>query len=362
MILLGSTGSIGVNALKIASLFDISIEALCAGKNIELLNAQIAKYHPQKIAISSHKDLHKLNAQGAKVYIGDEGICQMILECSSPLVLNALVGFVGLAPTLTALKMGKKLALANKESLVSAGWLIDTSSITPIDSEHFGLWYLYNKRPIKKLIITASGGAFRDTPITKIHSKNVTEALVHPNWKMGKKITIDSATMINKLFEVLEAKWLFNINEIEGFIERNSNIHALIEFIDGSITAHFSYPDMKLPIAYGIDPKKASEFLVIPNIELEKLPAINFEKIDENRYPLWALKNTLIQRPKLGIVLNAANEIAVKKFIEGKVKFGKMFSIIEKSLQNFDNQSLELQNYTDILSLDKEVRNFANSI
>lgn len=362
MILLGSTGSIGVNALEIASLFDIPIEAISAGKNIDLLNTQIAKYRPQKVAISSHQDLYRLNAQGAKIYVGNEGICEMIFECSSSLVLNALVGFVGLNPTLTTLETGKKLALANKESLVTAGWLVDASSIIPIDSEHFGLWYLYNKRPIKKLIITASGGAFRDTPIAKIPSKNVNEALLHPNWKMGKKITIDSATMVNKLFEVLEAKWLFGIDNIEGLIERRSNVHALIEFVDGSITAHFACPDMKLPIAYGINPKKASEHLVIPCLELEKLSTINFEKIDENRYPLWALKNTLIQNPKLGVVLNAANEIAVKNFIEGRISFGKIFLIIEKSLQKFDNQILGLQSYGDILALDKEVRAFANLI
>ncbi|PAF49878.1 1-deoxy-D-xylulose-5-phosphate reductoisomerase [Helicobacter sp. 12S02232-10] len=362
MILLGSTGTIGVNALKVAQKFEIAIEGISAGRNIDLFNDQIKLYSPKKVAIMDSQDLPKLNSRGAKVYVGEEGISQMIEESESSLVLNALVGFAGLKPTFCSLKYGKKLALANKESLVSAGWLIDTSKIVPIDSEHFGLWYLQNNKPFKKLVITASGGAFRDTPYQDIPSKNAQEALNHPNWKMGKKITIDSASMVNKLFEVLEAKWLFKTDAIEGYIERTSNIHALIEFVDGSTTAHFAIPDMKLPIAYALDLHKASTINIIPNIELEKLQNIKFEPIDTKKFPLWNLKDTLVKNPRLGVILNASNEVAVKKFLESKIPFGGIRILIEKSLKKFDSDLLYLKTQEDILMLDKEVRIFANSI
>ncbi|PAF41833.1 1-deoxy-D-xylulose-5-phosphate reductoisomerase [Helicobacter sp. 11S03491-1] len=362
MILLGSTGSIGVNTLQIAQKFQIPIESLSAGRNIDLLNAQIAHFHPKKVAILDPKDRLKLQPKNAKVYTGSEGICEMIADSSSSLVVNALVGFGGLKPTFTALHYHKKLALANKESLVVAGWLLDTSKIIPIDSEHFGLWYLCNNKPIKKFVITASGGAFRDTPPKDIPSKKTDEALKHPNWKMGKKITIDSATMVNKLFEVLETKWLFGIDEIAGYIERSSHIHALIEFIDGSITAHLAYPDMKLPIAYALDPKQAAFDCVIPNINLENLAAIKFESIDAQRYPLWKLKDILIQNPQLGVILNASNEIAVTNFLECKINFGKINFIIQESINKFNGDISYLKNQEDILYLDKEVRKFTHTL
>ncbi|PAF53475.1 1-deoxy-D-xylulose-5-phosphate reductoisomerase [Helicobacter sp. 13S00482-2] len=362
MILLGSTGSIGVNALEMAQKFHIQIESLSAGRNIDLLNSQINAHRPKKVAITHKEDIAKLNAQNAKVYVGNEGICEMIAESSSSLVLNAIVGFGGLDPTLTSLKYNKKLALANKESLVVAGWLIDTKKIIPIDSEHFGLWYLSNGRPIKKLIITASGGAFRDTPSKEIPSKKPIDALKHPNWNMGKKITIDSASMVNKLFEVLEAKWLFGYNQIEGYIERSSNIHALIEFQDGSLVAHFAHPDMKLPIAYALDIIQAEKTPIINSINLLEISPLNFEVIDIERYPLWELKESLIENPKLGIVLNASNEIAVEYFLDHKINFGNISSIVLKSIRRFTTEANGIKNKSDIFELDKEVRDFARSL
>ncbi|PAF41393.1 1-deoxy-D-xylulose-5-phosphate reductoisomerase [Helicobacter sp. 11S02596-1] len=362
MILLGSTGTIGVNALEIAQRFDICLESMSAGRNIDLFNAQIARHSPKKVAIIEPKDLKKLQPKGAKVYVGADGILEMIEESASSLVLNALVGFAGLAPTLQSLKCDKTLALANKESLVSAGWLIDTSKIIPIDSEHFGLWYLKNNRPIKKLLITASGGAFRDAPPQDIPYKSAHEALQHPNWKMGKKITIDSASMVNKLFEVLEAKWLFKTDNIDGYIERTSSIHALIEFVDGSTTAHFASPDMKLPIAYAINAKKALQTPIIANMELEKIQTIRFEPIDTKKFPLWQLKDTLIKNPYLGVILNASNEIAVKKFLDAKIPFGYIVAIVEKSLEKFEFELKDLQTQEGIIALDNEVRTFADSV
>lgn len=362
MILLGSTGTIGINSLFIAKKFHIPIESLSAGRNIELLNLQIDEYKPKKVAITHKEDISKLKPQGAKIYIGNEGICEMIAESSSSIVLNAIVGFSGLNPTLTTLKCNKKLALANKESLVVGGFMIDTSKIIPIDSEHFGLWYLDNNKSIKKLIITASGGAFRDTPNEEISSKKPRDALKHPNWKMGKKITIDSASMVNKLFEILEAKWLFKINEIEAYIERSSNVHALIEFADGSISAHFAHPDMRLPIAYALDSTLAKDTAFIKSLNLMDIPPIKFESIDVAKYPLWELKDTLIKNPKLGIVLNAANEVAVESFLHQKIDFGSISSIVLKSICKFEQHASRVQNISEIIELDKEVRMFSKTL
>lgn len=363
MILLGSTGSIGKNTLEIAKQFNIKIEALSAGKNISVLNQQIKEFSPSKVAIANQDDLKKLKANGAKVFIGQEGVNEMISISESSLVINAIVGFAGLAPSLTTLKYNKSLALANKESLVNAGWLIDTSKIIPIDSEHFGLWYLYdNNKSIQNLIITASGGAFRDMDSSLIPSQTPQNALKHPNWKMGKKITIDSASMVNKLFELLEARWLFNTDKIDAYIERSSSIHALIEFIDGSTTAHFAFPDMKLPIAYALDQIQAKKTPIVQTLKLQDLQNIKFEKIDVKKYPLWELKEELLKYPKLGLILNASNEIAVEKFLNYEINFGKITSLVIQSIQKFQNSLSSLNSIEDIFRLDKEVRIFCQKL
>ena len=362
MIILGSTGSIGQSSLKIAKRFRKNVEALVAGKNIDLLNQQIAQFRPKRVCIADKSDYATLQPLGAKVYCGEEGIIELIIDSQSELVINAWVGFMGLLPSITTQKCGKKLALANKESLVSGGWLLDTSAIIPIDSEHFGLWYLRNDRAIKKLIITASGGAFRDFPLESIFSQTKQTALAHPNWKMGKKITIDSATMMNKIFEVLEAFWLFDFTHIEAFIERTSSIHALIEFLDGSTIAHFATPDMCLPIAYAIDPKKAMHSQIVDSLCLEKIQSLRFEFIDSARYPLWELKSYILQNPKSGVIINAANEVAIQRFLKDEIVFGHIKDIVCASLEHF-KESLELsalQAYSEILDLDLKVRAWAS--
>ncbi|MDF1879591.1 1-deoxy-D-xylulose-5-phosphate reductoisomerase, partial [Sulfurimonas sp. SAG-AH-194-C20] len=207
MVLLGSTGSIGVNALIVAARFDISVEVLVAGRNIKILNEQIKKHSPKVVVIADEKDISSVNH--SCVYAGTEAILRVIEDSQSELVVNALVGFLGLRPTLKALECNKKVALANKESLVACGAFIDTKNIQPIDSEHFGLWYLLQDRPVQKMIITASGGAFRNWDIKKLQNATLADTQKHPNWSMGQKITIDSATMVNKMFELLEARWLF---------------------------------------------------------------------------------------------------------------------------------------------------------
>ncbi len=359
MVVLGSTGSIGKNALKIAKKFKVKIEALSCGKNIALINEQIKVFKPKKVAILDANDLDDLEPLGAKVFVGLEGIDAMIEECVSNLVINAIVGVAGLMASFKSLQTNKKLALANKESLVSAGHLLDISQITPIDSEHFGLWALLQNKALKpkSLIISASGGAFRDTPLELIPIQNAQNALKHPNWSMGSKITIDSASMVNKLFEILETYWLFGASlKIDALIERSSIVHALVEFEDNSIIAHLASADMQLPISYAIDPKLASLSASIKPLDLYALSAIKFEPISMERYTLWRYKDLLLENPKLGVVLNASNEVAIEKFLNKEIAFGGLIKTISQALESYAKTPFKLSNLDEVLALDKEVR------
>ena len=356
IVLLGSTGSIGVNTLIIAKRYNISVEALVAGSNIDLLNKQIAEHKPKTVVIANSADKHKVNH--SNVRCGNEAILMLIEESQSPMVVNALVGYTGLAPTLKATALGKRVALANKESLVVAGEFIDMSLITVIDSEHFGLWYLINERPISKLYITASGGAFRDWELNKMKDAKFSDALKHPNWSMGNKITIDSATMTNKLFELLEAKWLFGTSNIDAVIEKKSIIHALTEFKDGSTTAHFAGVDMKLPIAFALNGEIAEE--VLPPTDLLSIGALEFFPIEGERYPIWNIKEHILKNPHLGVVVNAANEVAIEKFQEEKCSFFSMSEIVLATYEKFGD--VKAKNIAEIMEIDKEVRAYARHL
>jgi 1-deoxy-D-xylulose-5-phosphate reductoisomerase len=352
IVLLGSTGSIGVNTLHLAKRYNIEVEALVAGRNIALLNQQIVTHNPKIVAIANKADRDKVNH--TEVLCGNEGILELLERATSHMVVNALVGYVGLAPTLKATALGKQVALANKESLVVAGALIDISQITAIDSEHFGLWYLMNERAVNKLYITASGGAFREWELEKMCHATFEDALKHPNWSMGDKITIDSATMTNKLFELLEAKWLFNTVEVDAFIEKKSLIHALIEFQDGSTTAHFAGVDMKLPIAFALN--QTIEDAILPPVDLLQMGAIEFKPIEEKRYPIWQIKKHLLANPHLGVVVNAANEVAIDTFREGKCSFFGMSELVLDAYKKFEN--IDAKTLEEIIAIDKEVRNY----
>ena len=352
IVLLGSTGSIGVNTLIVAKRYNIEIEALVAGNNIDLLNEQIKEHHPKIVAIANEADRHKVDH--SNVLCGNEGILKLIEDSNSTTIVNALVGYAGLAPTLKATSLGKRVALANKESLVVAGEFIDMSLITPIDSEHFGLWYLMNERPVSKLYITASGGAFRDWELNKMKDATFSDALNHPNWSMGNKITIDSATMTNKLFELLEAKWLFNTSNIDAVIEKKSIIHALVEFKDGSTTAHFAGVDMKLPIAFALKGEVSDS--ILPPIDLLSIGSLEFLPIEAERYPIWDIKEHILNNPHLGVVVNAANEEAIKAFQEEKCSFFGMGDIVLDAYQKFEN--VKAANIDEIIQIDKEVRKY----
>jgi 1-deoxy-D-xylulose-5-phosphate reductoisomerase len=354
LVLLGSTGSIGVNTLEVAKKFSMNVEVLVAGNNIELLNKQIKEHNPKVVVIANKDDLHKVNHNS--VTCGQEAILRAIEESRSELVVNALVGFLGLRPTLTSLACGKRVALANKESLVACGAFIDTTKIQPIDSEHFGLWYLMQNRPVERMVITASGGAFRDWEISRLQNATLADTQKHPNWSMGQKITIDSATMMNKIFELLEARWLFGEGIYDAIIETKSLIHALIDFKDGSTTAHFAHASMQLPIAFAVDGNMREN--ILQHVDLLKVGSLEFREITTDRYPIWNIKDELLKNPARGVVVNAANEAAIEKFIAKEIGFMDIAKTVIKAYEKFESVP---KNIDDVFAIDREIRAFVRA-
>lgn len=353
MVILGSTGSIGKNSLKICDEFKIKVEALSCAKNYEILNSQIEKFKPKFVCIQDKNLKDKVNHD--KVFCGDDGILEMIRECQSSLFINALVGFSGLMPSIEIQKNNKILALANKESLVVGGKFLKTNEIRPIDSEHFGLKFLLeNKTPLKKLIITASGGAFLNLDTKELENATPKMALKHPNWDMGAKITIDSATMVNKLFEVLEAFWLYNTKNIDALIEKTSTIHALVQFIDGSTTAHLSGIDMKLAIAHAINKNLKTQ--ILEDLDILKLKELKFQEIDLEKFPAFSLKNEILQNPDLGAIINCANEVGVYAFLQNRCKFTDISRLIFKALDKFSH--IKINEISQILQINEEINQF----
>ena len=352
MILLGSTGSIGVNTLNIARRFNLKVEVLVAGRNIGLLNQQIKEFNPKRVVIDRAEDIHLVNHNN--VSFGEDSILQAIQESETSTVVNALVGFLGLKPTLKAIECGKKIALANKESLVVAGKFIDQTKLKPIDSEHFGLWYLLQNKKIDSMLVTASGGSFRDYPLEKLSTVSIKEALNHPNWAMGNKITIDSATMTNKMFELVEAAWLFDIRKLDAIIETKSLIHAFINFADGSTTAHIANASMQLPIAYAILGHCDEE--ILKPVDLVEVANLEFRKIESARYPIWEIKDEILNNLDLGVVLNAANEVAVSKFLNSQIGFLDISKITLDAINKFNN--VKPTSIEEIFEIDKEVRSY----
>ena len=352
MILLGSTGSIGVNTLNIARKFNLNVEVLVAGRNINLLNEQIKEFNPKKVVIDRAEDIHLVDHNN--VSFGQNAILEAIENSTSKTVVNALVGFLGLKPTLKAIECGKKIALANKESLVVAGKFIDQTKLKPIDSEHFGLWYLLQNKKIDSMLVTASGGSFRDYPLEKLSTVSIKEALNHPNWAMGNKITIDSATMTNKMFELVEAAWLFDIRKLDAIIETKSLIHAFINFADGSTTAHIANASMQLPIAYAILGHCDEE--ILKPVDLVEVANLEFRKIESARYPIWEIKDQILNNLDLGVVLNAANEVAVSKFLNSQIGFLDISKITLDAINKFNN--VKPTSIEEIFEIDKEVRSY----
>ena len=361
--ILGSTGSIGTQTLDIVRINnDVEVVALSAHKNIDLLEKQIREFKPKVVAIWEEADAKilsdKVKDLDVKVSFGMDGLIEVASVCDADIVVTAVVGMIGIEPTIAAIKAKKDIALANKETLVCAGHIIMPLAkdmginIYPVDSEHSAIFQCLDKNnPIKKILLTASGGPFRG--FSKEELKNVTleDALKHPNWSMGKKITIDSATMINKGLEIIEASHLFDvdIDDIEVVIQKESIIHSMVEFKDNGILAQLGTPDMKLPISYAIFyPER--RYISEERVDFSKLSTLNFSKPDLDVFE--GLKMAISAGKKGGsapTVLNAANEWAVDKFLNKKIGFTDIPRLIGLAIEKHqfkENPSLE-----DIISL-----------
>ncbi len=343
--LLGSTGSIGKQVLQVVDRYPdkYSIVALACDKNAELLGQQINKYKPKVAGLSNPENAHKISElpQNTTLYTGDKALLHCVID-EADLVFVAVVGFCGLSAVLQAINMGKQVALANKESLVAGGSLVMPLAkrkgvdIIPVDSVHSAIWQSLGfdkNRPFKKLIITASGGALKNTPIEQLPFVTPETALKHPNWQMGAKITIDCATMINKGLEVMEAMWLFDcpLDKIEVLIHPQSIIHSMVEYADNAVIAQLGQPSMDVPIQLALS---FPERLKTDTPALSFNKPLTFDKVDLQRYPCFSLA---MQSAKLGgvypCVLSGANEIAVKLFLEGKIPFTHIYNYIHLALE-----------------------------
>ncbi|MEP7147116.1 MAG: 1-deoxy-D-xylulose-5-phosphate reductoisomerase [bacterium] len=373
--ILGSTGSIGTNSLEVIDNlirlgFPINIKYLTTNTRIDELAKQITKYSPSGVVIQDHKACRifksRYKFKGVEVLSGREGLMEIVSSSGFNFLINSLVGFSGLEPTIQAIKSGKDVALANKETLVVAGQLITKllqktkTKLLPIDSEHSAILQCLSgekKNSVSKLILTASGGPFLNKSINEIKNSSVEEALAHPNWKMGNKITIDSATMMNKGLEVIEAKWLFamDMKKIEVLIHPQSIIHSMVEFIDGSVKAQLGIPDMKIPIQYALTfPARIDSDY--SRINFQKLRTLTFEQPDFKKFKCLKIAYDVIDKGGMyPAVMNAANEMAVELFLKKKIKFFQITEIIERALDEYvNNNEFSLEN---LLQIDTSTRN-----
>ncbi len=375
--ILGSTGSIGTQALEVIdehpSLFEA--EVLTAGQNAELLVAQAKKYQPNVVVIGNEEKYAWVTDQLAgypvKVYAGAEALEQVGAMSTVDLVLVALVGFSGLLPTFRALEAGKPIALANKETLVVAGDLVMEMArkknlpVLPVDSEHSAIFQCLvgeAENEVEKIILTASGGPFRGKSVDFLRKVTRCQALNHPNWKMGDKITIDSASLMNKGFEAIEAKWLFGLSpdQIEIAVHPQSIIHSMVQFRDGSLKAQMGLPDMKLPIQYamGYPRRLANQF---PRFSFSDFPNLSFEKADIKVFRNLSLAFEAMEKGgNMPCIVNAANEIAVDAFLKSNIGFVEMSSVIEQTMQQ--TSFVEHPGLSDYLETDKEARRVAMEI
>ena len=358
--ILGSTGSIGTQTLSVVREHgDIEVTALAAGHNIAKLEEQIREFHPALVAVWAEEDAIELRTRVAdlkvKVASGMEGLLEVATEEKAEILVTAIVGMLGIRPTIAAMKAGKDIALANKETLVTAGHIIMPLAkecnvkILPVDSEHSAIFQSLQgagDNKIAKILLTASGGPFRGKKRSELEQVKVEDALKHPNWSMGRKITIDSATMINKGLEVIEAKWLFDVNvdQIQVVVQPQSVIHSMVEFKDGGIIAQLGTPDMRLPIQYALYyPHR--RYLNGDRLDFAKLGQITFEEPDMDTFLGLPMA---IQAAKAGgsmpTVFNAANELAVSKFLHKKIRFLDIYDIIGQSMERHkvvENPGLE---------------------
>ena len=372
---LGSTGSIGTQTLDIVRANpDMKVIALAAGSNVDLMEKQVREFHPSVCVMwkeEAAKELKvRLGDMPVKVFSGMEGLLEMSVLPEIEYLVTAIVGMIGLRPTIAAIKAGKKIALANKETLVTAGHIIMPLAkecgvpILPVDSEHSAIFQSMNgenKQQIKKILLTASGGPFRGKKREELLDITVEDALKHPNWAMGQKITIDSATLVNKGLEVIEAKWLFGMEpeNIQVIIHPQSIIHSMVEYTDGAVIAQLGTPDMKLPIQYALTyPDRRP--LEGKRLDFYELASMTFEKPDTETFRGLAMAfDALKAGGSMSTVYNAANEKAVSLFLNRKIKFWEIYDLIQGAMENHKvvaNPSVE-----DILAAEAEAYEYIDS-
>jgi len=349
----GSTGSIGVNCLEVLNEFPdkFTVQYLTSNTHWETLLSQAQKFKPQAVAITGIKPELSIEKQfkaaGSEVWWGYNGLNEIARQENMDLVINALVGAVGLKPTILAIEAGKNLALSNKETLVIAGEIVMQKarqqgvSIIPIDSEHSAILqclFAEKKESIHRLIITASGGPFLHRQPETFADITVAEALKHPNWNMGRKITIDSATLMNKGLEIIEAHWLFNVppDKMRVLIHPSSIVHSMVEFIDGAIKAQLGVPDMKIPIQYALSFPERWDCQLLPHLDLSEGLTLEFFPPDFQKFPSLTFAFEAIKAGGTApAILNAANEAAVQLFLEEKIRFDQIFIALETALENY---------------------------
>jgi 1-deoxy-D-xylulose-5-phosphate reductoisomerase len=377
LLLLGSTGSIGTQTLQVVREHPdrFKVHALVAGNSWELLAKQAIEFQPDHVVIGNDANMGQLKAALAstkvEVHCGEQAILDLCKDTGSDLVVNSLVGFSGFRPTYEALKSGKRVALANKESLVvggeilrdQIGYTLDT--LMPVDSEHSAIWQCLageDMSTVEQLVITASGGPFREFTTEQLKSVTVDQALKHPNWSMGSKITIDSSTLMNKGLEIIEAYWLFGLplSKIEAVVHPQSIIHSMVVFVDGSIKAQMGHPDMRLPIQYALS---APTRWVLPGkpIDWRSKLEMHFEPVDPERFPCIRLaREALVHGGFYPAVLNASNEVAVEKLLKREIPYIAISAVVEETMNRFvTNEPMGVES---IVHVDADARELAATI
>ena len=375
--ILGSTGSIGVNALRViqANPEKYQVTALAAGKNIRLLLEQIKRFRPLAVAVMEETAANELKAQMTnsgrpEIFFGTEGFIRLATMTEVDTIISAMAGAAGLLPTYSGIKAGRNIALANKETMVMAGSLVMAEarkhgvSILPIDSEHSAILQSLQGHPredLRRVILTASGGPFRDLSLEEMSKVTPAQALNHPNWNMGPKVSIDSSTMMNKGLEAIEAKWLFDLkmDQISILIHSQSIVHSMVEYKDGSIISQMGVPDMIIPISFALSFPHHLKTRV-PPLELEKIGILSFEKPDMKRFRCLdlALKAAEIGG-SMPAVLNGANEIAVESFLKGSIGFLDIPDLIEKTMASHKNHPID--SIETVMEVDRWARDMARS-
>lgn len=377
--ILGSTGSIGKATLNVIDSInkdkDCRVVALAAGKNFELLSQQIEAYKPDLVSVADDNIRKKLAGllplgldSKPEILVGDEGLEAVATHPDAAMVMNGLVGAIGLKPTLAAIELGRPVALANKETLVMAGELVmakaheHSAPILPVDSEHSGIFQIIDGRPkeeFRKLILCASGGPFLDRDVETFKDVTVEEALDHPVWKMGPKISVDSATLMNKGLEVIEAHWLFDASadSIEVLIHPQGIVHSMVEFVDGSVLAHLAVPNMEGPIAHALlHPKRHKDAL--SSLDLASIGELSFSKVDTKKFPALKLAyDALKAGGSMPCALNAANEVAVAAFLDRKIPFTRITEVVDKALSQHNSRPIKGLDHA--IEADQETREMA---